>query len=120
MAWSATTGVMIQSSNVHSPPPHLISKLGTFAYWQAGTDWTDYTATVTIKSTDNDAIGVMFRYQDENNYYRFIWDKERKSRALVKCENDQFTILAEDSIQYAIGRNYQVKIGAREAHCRYL
>ncbi|MCP4261956.1 MAG: S8 family serine peptidase [Planctomycetes bacterium] len=110
MAWSAATGVMVQSSNVHSPPPHLISKLGTFAYWQAGTSWTDYTTTLTMKSTDNDALGVMFRYQDENNYYRFIWDKERKSRALVKCDDGLFTILAEDSIQYAIGQNYQIKI----------
>ncbi|MHC4727549.1 MAG: leucine-rich repeat domain-containing protein [Planctomycetota bacterium] len=110
MDWSVVNGVMIQSSNVHSPPPHLVAKLGTFAYWQAGLGWTDYTATVTMKSTDNDALGVMFRYQDDKNYYRFIWDKERNSRALVKCDDGVFTILAEDSIQYAIGQSYQVEI----------
>ncbi|MCP4262232.1 MAG: choice-of-anchor D domain-containing protein, partial [Planctomycetes bacterium] len=113
MDWSAATGVMIQSSNVHSAPPHGVSKLGTFAYWQAGIGWTDYTTTVTMKSTDNDALGVMFRYQDENNYYRFIWDKERNSRALVKCDDGVFTILAEDSVQYTVGQSYQVKISAQ-------
>ncbi len=90
-----------------------LAKLGTYAYWQTGTGWTDYTASVTIKSTDNDAIGVMFRYQDENNYYRFIWDQERSSRALVKCENGQFTILAEDFVPYVTGKSYQVKIAAQ-------
>ena len=42
----------------------------------------------------------MFRYQDENNYYRFTWDKERSTRKLVKCEDGVFSILAEDSVPY--------------------
>jgi hypothetical protein len=114
MAWSATSGVMVQSSNVHSSiSVDPLAKLGTYAYWQAGTAWTDYTASVTIKSTDNDAIGIMFRYQDENNYYRFIWDKERSSRMLVKCENGLFSILAEDFVQYVTDTNYQVKISVQ-------
>jgi hypothetical protein len=105
---------MVQSSNVHSSiSVDPLAKLGTYAYWQAGTSWTDYTASVTITSNDNDAIGIMFRYQDENNYYRFIWDKERNSRALVKCENGQFSILAEDFVPYVTGKSYQVKISAQ-------
>ncbi|HUU18904.1 MAG TPA: family 16 glycoside hydrolase, partial [Sedimentisphaerales bacterium] len=86
---------------------------GTYAYWQAGTGWTNYTTAVTIKSADNDIIGIMFRYQDENNYYRFSWDQERSYRRLVKCVNGQFTLLAEDSVPYVIGQNYQVKIVAQ-------
>jgi hypothetical protein len=113
MAWSAASGVMVQSSNVHSSiSVDPLAKLGTYAYWQAGTGWTDYTASVTIKSTDNDAIGIMFRYQDENNYYRFIWDKERNSRQLVKCEDGVFSIHDEDSVPYVTGTNYQVNISA--------
>jgi hypothetical protein len=66
-----------------------------------------------MKSNDNDGIGIMFRYQDENNYYRFVWDKERSSRALVNCENGQFSILDEDFIPYVTGKYYQVKISAQ-------
>ena len=66
-----------------------------------------------MKSNDNDAIGIMFRYQDENNYYRFIWDQQRNSRALVRAVNGQFTILAEDFVPYVTGKNYQVKIAAQ-------
>jgi len=113
MAWSAATGVMVQSSNVYSLPLGTeIPKLGTYAFWQGGTGWTDYTTEVTIKSADDDAIGIMFRYQDENNYYRFSWDKQRNYRRLVKCVNGQFTLLAQDSVPYVTGQNYQVKIGA--------
>jgi hypothetical protein len=114
MAWSAASGVMVQSSNVHSSiSVDPVAKLGTYAYWQAGTGWTDYTAKVTIKSDDNDAIGIMFRYQDENNYYRFIWDQERNSRQLVKCEDGVFSILAEDFVPYVTGTDYQVTISAQ-------
>jgi hypothetical protein len=112
MAWSAASGVMVQSSNVYSIGDPLVL-LGTYAYWQNGTGWTDYTAAVTIKSTDNDALGIMFRYQDENNYCRFIWDKERNSRQLVKCEDGVFSILAEDSVPCVTGKDYQVKISAQ-------
>jgi hypothetical protein len=113
MEWSAATGEMVQSSNNHSPITEGISKLGTYAYWQAGSGWTDYAATVRMKSDDNDGIGIMFRYQDENNYYRFNWDRQRNSRALVKCENGQFTVLAEDFVPYVTGKYYEVKISAQ-------
>ena len=113
MVWSAASGVMIQSSNTFTyPNGPEVPKLGTYAYWQAGSGWTDYTTEVTIKSTDDDAIGIMFRYQDENNYYRFSWDKSRNYRRLVKCENGVFTVLAEDSDPYVIGKSYQLKIAA--------
>jgi hypothetical protein len=113
MAWSVASGVMVQSSNVHTPTFDGVARLGTYAHWQAGSGWTDYTAAVTMKSNDNDIIGIMFRYQDENNYYRFTWDKERSTRNLVKCENGLFTILAQDSVPYVTGKSYQVKIAAQ-------
>jgi len=114
MDWSAATGVMVQSSNAYLPPTGTeLPKLGTYALWQGGIDWTDYTTAVTIKSTDDDAIGIMFRYQDENNYYRFSWDQQRSSRRLVKCVAGQFTLLVEDSVPYVTGQNYQLEIVAQ-------
>jgi hypothetical protein len=114
MAWSAATGVMVQSSNVYTLPTGTeVPKLGTYTYWQAGTSWSNYTTEVTIKSADDDTIGFMFRYQDGNNYYRFSWDQQRGYRRLVKCVNGQFTLLAQDSVPYVTGQNYQVKILAQ-------
>ena len=114
MVWSAATGTMIQSSNTFTyPNGPEVPKLGTYAYWQAGFGWTDYKTTVTIQSADDDAIGIMFRYQDQNNYYRFSWDKSRTYRRLVKCENGVFTVLAEDTVPYVTGQSYQLEIAAQ-------
>ncbi|UCG48263.1 MAG: hypothetical protein JSU94_00515, partial [Phycisphaerales bacterium] len=52
----------------------------------------------------------MFRYQDDNNYYRFSWDRQRSYRRLVKKENGVFTVLAEDHVPYVTGQTYQVEI----------
>ncbi len=113
-AWSATTGSLVQSSNIHggSGSRNGLPKPGTFLYYANGLGWTDYQATFTLRSTDNDALGAMFRYQDPNNYYRFSWDRERGYRRLVKVENGTTTLLAEDSVPYVTGQTYQVDIRA--------
>jgi hypothetical protein len=73
-------------------------------------DWTDYRVTLNMRSEDNDAIGIMFRVQDSQNYYRFSWDSQRSYRRLVKVVNGRFTLLAEDAVPYVPGRTYQMKI----------
>ena len=75
-------------------------------------EWTDYQVTVNMRSDDNDAIGVMFRVKDNQNYYRFSWDSERSYRRLVKVVDGQFSLVAEDAVPYVPGRTYQVKIVA--------
>lgn len=74
--------------------------------------WTDYRMTLTMGSDDNDAIGVMFRYLDNDNYYRFSWDSQRDYRRLVKRVNGDFVLLAEDSASYVLGESYQIEVVA--------
>ena len=75
-------------------------------------DWTDYRMTADIQSGDNDAIGVMFRYVDNHNYYRFSWNQERSYRRLVKVESGVFTLLAEDAVPYVTGQTYHIEVMA--------
>jgi hypothetical protein len=115
-AWWVENAALIQSSNIYSGSLDgtVLPKLGTYALLDTiGSSVTDYQLTLSMKSEDNDAIGVMFFYQDSNNYYRFSWDRERAYRRLVKCENGEFTLLAEDEVSYEIGQTYQVKIAAQ-------
>ncbi|MDY6949963.1 MAG: fibronectin type III domain-containing protein [Thermodesulfobacteriota bacterium] len=74
--------------------------------------WTDYRVMFTMSSNDNDAVGIMFRVQDADNYYRFSWDRQRSYRRLVKCENGVFTLLAEDSEGYVVGETYDIEVVA--------
>ena len=105
--WSASTGALVQSSNVGS---NTASKLGTFALYTKGS-WTDYRMSMKIKSLDNNALGVMFRYQDQNNYYRFLWGANSDwSRSLEKIENGVLNVLASDTTPYTVGQTYQLQI----------
>ena len=114
-AWSASSGVMVQSSNIYSFPADAASlpKLGTYAQYDAGVLWTDYRVSLTLRSTDDDALGVMFRVQGSNDYYRLCWDRERAYRRLVKNVGGVFSVLAEDSVTYVTGQTYAVEITAQ-------
>jgi hypothetical protein len=97
--WSAATGALTQSSNVND----------TFALYTLR-DWTDYRLSLKMRSLDLDSMGAMFRYQDNNNYYRFSWNGRNAFRRLEKSENGVLTVLAEDLSGYVSGRTYQAEI----------
>jgi hypothetical protein len=101
-AWSATTGTLLQTSSID----------GTFALYVART-WTDYRFTAKLRSMDNGAVGVMFRYQGSNDYYRFSWDARASVRRLEKVQNGALTVLAKDAIPYVSGETYNLEITAK-------
>ena len=112
-AWSAATGILIQSSNIFGGSSSTSNGLplrGTYARYDTGFVWTDYVVSLTLRSNDNDALGVMIRYQDPNNYYRFSWDRQRAYRRLVKVHNGVFTLLAQDAVPYNQGQSYHVEL----------
>jgi YD repeat-containing protein len=111
-AWSAATGALRQTSDIHSSPTTAatIPKPGTFARWTAGTAWTNYSITAELNSSDNDVLGVMFRYTNNNNYYRFSMDSERANRRLSKKRNGTWTTLWSDTTAYQLNRTYVLEI----------
>ena len=97
--WSAETGSLVQSSKISA----------TFALYTAR-NWTDYRLSTKLKSMDTRPIGIMFRYQDNKNYYRFAWDAQNKSRLLEKVQNGIATTLAQDAKPYVTGQTYNLAI----------
>jgi hypothetical protein len=75
-------------------------------------NWTNYWLSLTMHSEGHGAIGVMFRYQDPDNYYRFSWESDSAQGRLTKRYNGAFTLLAESPIPYVPGQPYQVDIVA--------
>jgi len=109
--WKATDGELQQSSNIYggSTGGGVADKPGTYA--QAGdVAWTDYRVSVRLRSDDDDAIGVMFRYKDADNYYRFSMDAERHYRRLVKKVGGAVSVLWEDAVTYVLGREYVITL----------
>jgi hypothetical protein len=100
----------VQTSNIGSSD----NSIGTFALYTKGS-WTDYTASVNVTSADDDSIGVMFRYHDNANYYRFSWKADNTRRQLEKIRDGIVTVLAQDAVPYVPGRTYGLKITAKDS-----
>ncbi len=110
-AWSVAGGEVVQDSNIHSLPLAAAdpAKEGTYVF--AGDPlWQDIVLEVDLQSDDDDAIGVMFRYRDDDNYYRFAMDRVRSYRRLVSKQGGAFRVLWEDGSKYEIGRRYRLTI----------
>jgi murein DD-endopeptidase MepM/ murein hydrolase activator NlpD len=106
--WQISSGVLYQTSNIYGGDGTGLAMRGTFAL--AGqSSWSNYTVSVRMQSTDNDAIGLMFGYRDANNYYRFSMDQQRSYRRLIKMVNGTPVLLAADAVAYQQGRWYDVQ-----------
>ena len=69
--WLVSSGQLLQTSNIYSTENELSVYKGTHAI--AGSeDWSDYYFAARIYTSDDEGIGMLFRYQDEDNYYRFF------------------------------------------------
>ena len=95
--WRLDGGALLQASNIFGGDSSegAIEKPGTLVYY-GDPNWSDYRVSVMVTSTDDDAVGVIARYADRNNYYRFSLDVERGYARLVAKESGDYHLLAED------------------------
>ena len=107
--WSAASGALVQTSKIGSSDA---SALGTFALY-THRPWKDYRASFAMKSADDDRLGMMFRYQDSDNFYRFVWNQAAPGRRLLKKENGVYKVLAEDAVPYTTTQSYKIEIIAQ-------
>jgi hypothetical protein len=68
-----------------------------------------------LKSQDSGTVGVMFRYFDNDNYYRLTWNSYGSVRRLEKKQNGEFYLLSEDAVPYVRNRVYLLEILAKGA-----
>ncbi|WP_370978288.1 hypothetical protein [Agaribacterium sp. ZY112] len=107
--WAVENEELVQSSNIFKWHD---AEAGSYIYYEPGSEWTNYTASVSLRSSDNDGLGLSFRAQNKDNYYRFFMDHERTLRKLIRVQNGEKTILHSDTIKYVIDQDYDLKISA--------
>jgi hypothetical protein len=107
--WAIFEGTLRQTGNIYSDPSgrDALPKKGTQAI-TGDPSWKDVIVSVRLASLDDGAIGLLFRYTDESNYYRFSMDKKNFCRRLVKNVGGTITLLWEDGLVYKVGRTYEV------------
>ncbi|MEM4267488.1 MAG: VWA domain-containing protein [Candidatus Woesearchaeota archaeon] len=72
--WQIFNNYLVESTN--SAPGSRDDGYGPYAYYRNGFNWKDYTVNARIRPNDNDCIGLLFRYNDNQNYYRFRIDND--------------------------------------------
>jgi hypothetical protein len=107
-SWSASSKAMVQSSNIYGDA----LQRGTMAVYGGGMSWEDVEVRLALSSADDDEIGVAFRYQDADNFYRFDWDRQSAERRLVRVVGGVLTVLASDAVPYWTAQPYTVEVSA--------
>lgn len=113
-AWTVPGwGAVLQSSNIWGGgvEPTSVPQPGTLLI---GGDpaWTDLRVTILVRSSDDDGIGLVFRYQGPGDHYRYAMDRERRHRRLVRVHGGIYTVLAEDAFAYQIDSDYELTVEA--------
>ena len=114
-SWSVAGGRMQETSNIYTHGAPDMN--GTYAYHTSG-DWENYIYEAKVMSTDDDFIGLIFRYANNSNYYRFAWMTQDHSgsgslgpgRYLQEIVDGVWNTIDSDSVPYTIGQWYNVKI----------
>ncbi|MGC3961136.1 MAG: Ig-like domain-containing protein [Verrucomicrobiota bacterium] len=111
-AWQVVNGVLAQFSNIYGPSSVTAGRRGTFAYYNdvVAFGWSNYVFTTTVRSTDDDGIGVMFCYKNPANYYKFDMDQQRQFRKIFRMQNGVETTIATQFAGYVTGSNYQLSV----------
>lgn len=109
--WAASNRVVRQTRGIYggATTRSAIGKPGTVLV-SGDPAWANIDYSVTASTPDNDGIGVVFHYQDENNYERFSMDSQRHYRRLVKKVDGRFTNLAETDAGYRPGTRYRIRV----------
>ena len=131
--WRIMDGALWQMSDIHSPEqgagwgawseqgdgPYIL-RHGTQAVYgdAAALGWTDYALDVAITAANNRGVGVLVRYQDEQNHYKLELDDSVGVANLLRVEDGIETVLARGWYGYAEGvaQNWHVSVEGQRIH----
>jgi hypothetical protein len=109
--WSASSQGIQQKSNIYGGSTSsipVVERFGSYLIW-TGKDIESGWIEATLSNGDDDAMGLILRYQNPQNYLRFEWERQRRRRRLVEVKNGQQTELAFDNVRFQQGQSYRVR-----------
>ena len=120
-SWAEQGRRLVQSANIHGPAGSAVDhRKGTFAYWNSpeALNWTNYAVSVSFRNSDDDGVGLLFRYQDPSNYYKVELDSQRSFRKLFKLVGGVETTLAAETNGYTPGQDYSLRVMVTNSEIR--
>ena len=111
--WRVVGGRLVQASNVYGGTATTTAPDRPGTMLAAGDQaWTNYDFRVRARTADDDAFGIVFRYQGPDDFYRFSMDRQRHVRQLVRRLHGRYTLLAQDRVTYAANTWYSLRVVA--------
>jgi hypothetical protein len=118
--WKTDNNALVQLSNIWAgtsgEPITAKSYLGTEAYLKAGMSWSNYEVNAKFNPADNDGIGFIVRYKDQNNYYKvmLMLDSEKENAGpFIKIDRNvggTFATLYQKNVSYKLKKWNTIKI----------
>jgi hypothetical protein len=108
--WAVESGVVTQRSTIRTQGQFPVNP-GTFLRYDGGYGWGDYRLSARIRSDHSNPLGLLFRLQNDDNYYQFMWAGSAALQRITKVVNGVGTVLAQrNNVAYEAGRWYDIEI----------
>jgi hypothetical protein len=111
--WQAANGRLTQTSAISDSGHDAVRQRGTLALYKDANP-ADSRLVTQLLTAQEGAIGVVFGYQDANNFYRLSMnataDPTAQYRRLVSCVNGSITVLWADTAAFERGRDYALTL----------
>jgi hypothetical protein len=111
--WFIWDNALSQGSNIYggnvSSGGNDPVKPGTFI-WASQVPFMDYKISFKMQSQNTGALGLMFNFQDEQNYYRFSMNRDNDYRQVIKKVQNQLNVLNFHSFKYIPNTYYDITI----------
>jgi hypothetical protein len=79
--------------------------------------WTEHGLKVHLRSNDG-RIGVVWRYQNQGQHYRFVLDRAAGKRELIRIAGGVQTVLATGNFTYTPNQTYEINVEAVKENMR--
>jgi hypothetical protein len=116
--WVVKEGRLYQTSNIYRGGDDEYEFYeGSNILMRGALDWPNYQFSVNFGITGNgDGVGMLFRYQDDQHYYRFIMVSDSGNKGpfmkLQAKDGNKYITLAENKKAYDIHHHHRVVITA--------
>ena len=107
--WQVSNGRLTQSSAIQDSSSDPIRRKGSLALNRVASP-TGSRLVTRLLTQQGGAIGVVFGYQDADNFYRLSMNASEQDRRLVSCVNGQMTTLWSDSEAFEKGHEYALTL----------
>ncbi|MBN2448856.1 MAG: PQQ-binding-like beta-propeller repeat protein, partial [Lentisphaeria bacterium] len=112
--WRVAGDVVREHSNLYvgvaGDADPTVDRPGTYRVYSPGHTWADGECTFEISSSDNDGLGVAFRFGGADNHYLWSMDAQRSFHVLGRRRDGAFEVLARNGAAYEPKRWYEIRV----------